>query len=115
MSDVNDFTVVDGLGSYDREANPQGLSVWELLPKEVSWSFLGRLYKFDSSDKLIPQRLIDGIGIALVVSPFNAEKNKALVVKPGGEVMWDVSARANALTKGGVQMYIMFRGGCVFL
>lgn len=45
MSDVTDFTVVDGLGSYNREANSQGLSVWELLPKEVSWSFLGCSYK----------------------------------------------------------------------
>src|SRR5690242_17186459 len=100
MSDVNDFTVVDGLGNYDREANPQGLSVWELLPKEVSWSFLGRLYKVESSDKLVPQLLTDGVGIAVVISPFNTEKNKALVIKPDGEVMWDVGACASALTKG---------------
>ncbi|MCK8669443.1 hypothetical protein M1M11_31660 [Pseudomonas azerbaijanoccidens] len=117
MSDVTDFTVVDGLGNYDREANPQGLSVWELLPKEVSWSFLGRSYKIESPDKLIPQLLIDGIGIAVVVSPFNAEKNKALVVKPDGEVMWDVSARASALTKGGVFSDVYYVSGrlCFFV
>ncbi|PVZ56488.1 hypothetical protein C9422_18315 [Pseudomonas sp. B1(2018)] len=117
MSDVSDFTVVDGLGNYDREANPQGLSVWELLPKEVSWSFWGRLYKIESAEKLIPQLLIGGTGIAVVVSPFNAEKNKALVVKPDGEVMWDVSALAGTMIKGGVFSDVYYVSGllCFFV
>ena len=117
MSDVSDFTVLDGLGNYDREANPQGLSAWKLLPKEVSWSFLGCLYKIESAEKLIPQLLIGVTGIAVVVSPFNAEKNKALVIKPDGEVMWDVSALASAMIKGGIFSDVYYVSGllCFFV
>lgn len=45
MGCIQDFMVIDNLGSYDRDANPQGLSVWELLPTGVSWSFWGARIK----------------------------------------------------------------------
>ncbi|WP_155292779.1 hypothetical protein [Pseudomonas fluorescens] len=114
MSNVTDFTVVDGLGNYDRKANPQGLSVWELLPREVSWSFFGRLYKIESSEKLIPLLLIGAAGIAVVISPFNDKKNKALVVKPDGELMWDVSARASNIVKGGIFSDVYYISGRLY-
>ena len=102
MGDIKNFTANDGLGHYDRESNPQGLSVFELLPKEVSWSFLGHFYKVQSQDKLIPLLLVGEIGVAIVFSPFNAGSNNAMVIKPDGGVMWDVGTCARAFIGGGI-------------
>lgn len=117
MSCIQDFTVIDNLGSYDRDANPQGLSVWELLPTGVSWSFLGRPYKIESFDKLIPKLLLGSVGIAVVISPFDLKENKALIIKPDGDVMWDVGAVAKSIVGRGIYSDVYYVSGqlCFFV
>lgn len=117
MSCIQDFTVIDNLESYDRDVNPQGLSVWELLPTGVSWSFLGRPYKIESFDKLIPKLLLGNLNIAVVISPFNIKENKALIVKPDGNVMWDVGVIAKSIVGGGIYSEVSYVSGqlCFFV
>jgi hypothetical protein len=117
MSSVSNFTVIDNLGSYDREANPQGLSVFELLPTGVSWSFLGRQYKIESHNKLIPKLLVGEAGIAVVISPFDIKENKALIIKPDGGVMWDVGAITKSVVGGGIFSDVYYVSGqlCFFV
>ena len=117
MSCIKDFAVIDDPGSYDREANSQDLSVWELLPNGVSWSFLGCSYKIESFDKLIPKLLPGGIGIAVVISPFNTKNNKALIINPDGSVMWDVSTVTKDLVGAGIFSDVYYVSGqlCFFV
>jgi len=117
MSVIESFSVIDNLGSYDRAANPQGLSVWELLPTGVAWSFLGYSYKIENPHKLIPKLLLDGIGIAVVIAPFNTKENKALIVKSDGDLMWDISAAAKAIVGQGVFSDVYYVAGqlCFFV
>ena len=117
MSVIENFSVIDNLGSYDRAANPHGLSVRELLPTGVSWSFLECSYKIKNPHKLIPKLLLDGIGIAVVIAPFDIHENKALIVKPGGDLMWDVRAAAKAIIGQGVFSDVRYVSGslCFFV
>jgi hypothetical protein len=63
---------------------------------------LGHPYKVESLDKLIPKLLLGSVGIAVVISPFNLKENKALIIKPDGDVMWDVGTIAKSIIGGGV-------------
>lgn len=102
MSVIENYSIIDTLGSYDRGANPEGLSVWDLLPTGVTWSFLGSSYKIENPQRLIPYLLLDSIGIAVVMAPFDIKENEALIIKPNGDLMWDVRAAAKGLIGSGI-------------
>ncbi|CNC62261.1 hypothetical protein [Yersinia similis] len=95
MSVINNFTIIDTLGSYDRKLNPQGLSVLELLPIGISWSYAGKKKEIYDNDKIIPLLLRDSSGIALIKSPFNKVNNKAYILNPDKTIKWDVKRNLN--------------------
>ena len=117
MSVIENYSVIDNPGSSDRGANSQGLSVWELLPTGVAWSFLGCPYKIETPQKLIPELLVDATGIAVVIAPFDIKENEALIIKPDGDLMWDVRAAAKAIIGQGIFSDVYYVSGqlCFFV
>ncbi|MCQ2998298.1 hypothetical protein NLO98_00825 [Pseudomonas syringae] len=117
MSVIENYSVIDNPGSSDRGANPQGLSVRELLPTGVAWSFLGCPYKIENPQKLIPELLVDATGIAVVIAPFDTKENEALIIKPDGDLMWDVRAAAKTVVGQGIFSDVYYVSGqlCFFV
>lgn len=117
MSVIENYLVIDNLGSYDRGANARGLSVWDLLPTGVVWSFVGCSHKIENPQKLIPKLLLGDIGIAVVIAPFHIKENEALIVKPDGDLMWDVRAAAKAIIGPGIFSDVYYVSGqlCFFV
>ncbi|MCQ2993653.1 hypothetical protein NLO95_05910 [Pseudomonas syringae] len=117
MSVIENYSVIYNPGSSDRGANPQGLSVRELLPTGVAWSFLGCPYKIENPQKLIPELLVDATGIAVVIAPFDIKGNEALIIKPDGDLMWDVRAAAKTVVGQGIFSDVYYVSGqlCFFV
>ncbi|MCD5980881.1 hypothetical protein [Pseudomonas quasicaspiana] len=117
MSVIENYSVIDNPGSSDRGANSQGLSVWELLPTGVAWSFLGCSHKIENPQKLIPELLVDATGIAVVIAPFDIKENEALIIKPDGDLMWDVRAAAKTMVGQGIFSDVYYVSGqlCFFV
>ncbi|WP_095100391.1 hypothetical protein [Pseudomonas sp. Irchel 3A5] len=114
MSVIENYSI---LGSHDRGANLHGLSFWELLPTGVAWSFLGCSHKIENPQKLIPELLVDGTGIAVVIAPFDIKENEALIIKPDGDLMWDVCAAAKSIIGQGIFSDVYYVSGqlCFFV
>jgi hypothetical protein len=91
---VRNFTLTDMLGDYDKAGNPSALSVFELLPHGVSWSYGGRRHEI-SHEKKVVAVLVDGKAIAIIQAPSqDIPGNKAYIVDGNARTIWDVSAMA---------------------
>ncbi|WP_217470246.1 hypothetical protein [Photorhabdus akhurstii] len=53
MNIISDFKVIDTLDDYDKKRNPQGLSVFELLPTGITWVYAGKRQEIYDDNKLI--------------------------------------------------------------
>lgn len=117
MDAVQDISVLDSLGNYDRENNPKGLTVQELLPRGVSWLSGGVRHKVEHADGLIATKLRAANGIALVLSPFNKALNDAMILNPDGTVMWDISNVAWRVAPGCIltDVYYVMDELCFFI
>jgi hypothetical protein len=117
MDTVQDFSVLDSLGNYDREDNPNGLTVQELLPRGISWLSGGMRHKVEHADGLIATKLSAANGIALVLSPFNKALNDAMILNPDGTVMWDVRNVAWGVAPGCIltDVYYVLDELCFFI
>lgn len=117
MDTVQDFSVLDSLGTYGRENNPNGLTVQELLPRGVSWLSGGVCHKVERADGLIATKLRASDGIALVLSPFNKALNDAMILNPDGTVIWNVRNIAWGVAPGCIltDVYYVLNELCFFI
>lgn len=114
MNTIEEFVVFEGLGNYDRENNPRGLTVQQLLPIGVSWLCGGMRHKVEHGDGLIATNLRTLNGIALVFSPFNKALNNAVILKPDGTAMWDVRHIAFKIAPGCIFTDVYYVDGELF-
>jgi hypothetical protein len=117
MDTVQNFSVLDSLGTYGRENNPNGLTVQELLPRGVSWLSGGVRHKVEHADGLIATKLRASDGIALVLSPFNKALNDAMILNPDGTVIWNVRNFAWGVAPGCIltDVYYVLNELCFFI
>lgn len=72
-------------------------------------------YKVEHADGLIATKLKSGIGIALVLSPFNSNMNDAMIVNPDGTVMWDIGKVACRVAPGCILTDYVMHELCFFV
>lgn len=92
MSDIQNYTTLDDLGSYDKALNPKRLSVLELLPTGVSWIHNGNKIEIHDSNKIVALLLSNGNEVALIKAPYDRDKNNAYIVDAEGKVKWDIKS-----------------------
>lgn len=90
MNTIVNFSVLDELGKYDKESNPNKLSVFDLLPTGVSWLYGTKKIEIRDDNKIIPLLLLGDTGVALVRAPFDKDKSQAYILNPAGDIMWNV-------------------------
>ncbi|OCG01099.1 hypothetical protein [Gilliamella sp. wkB112] len=69
----------------------QTKTVLDRLPLAVSWTFENKQYILESEDKIIATCLKNRKEIAIVIAPFNIQKNKAIIINEDKTIKWDVS------------------------
>lgn len=117
MNLIENYKVLDNLGSYDREGNPLDLTVKQLAPICVSWSYNGIDHKIESPFGLVATLLENRNGIAIVAAPYKKSSNKAEIINPDGSVMWDVSEIVKLGCTGGIfsDVYYVLGELCFFI
>ncbi|MFJ3456051.1 hypothetical protein ACIPMZ_03660 [Scandinavium goeteborgense] len=88
---IDNFRVTDNLAGYDKINNPQRLSVFDLLSRGVTWSYLNKQYEINDSKGVISLLLTGHNEIALIKAPFDMDANRAWIISADGTVKWDVS------------------------
>lgn len=83
----------------------QTKTVLDRLPLAVSWRFENKQYILESEDKIIATCLKNREEIAIVIAPFNIQKNKAIIISGDKTIKWDVS---NLLKKNKPISHIIF-------
>jgi hypothetical protein len=117
MAIVENYTLLDALGNYDRQNNPLRLSMEQLLPLGFSWTSGGKNYRVDSAQGVVSTLLKGDVGIALIMSPYNKIYNKAAILSPDAGIMWDVSYIAAKMIGDGIfsDVYYVLNELCFFI
>jgi hypothetical protein len=102
MASIHNYTILDDLGNYDKELNPNRLSVIELLPKGVSWLHNGKKIEIKDDNKIVPVLLLNGDEIALIKAPYDKDQNKAYIIDAEGNIKWDVKDIINKKTSDAI-------------
>ena len=92
---IDNFRVTDNLVGYDKKSNPQRLSVFDLLSRGVTWSYLNKQYEIKDDNGVIPLLLTNCNEIALIKAPFDKSTNRAWIISADSTLKWDISSIIN--------------------
>lgn len=106
MTSIHNYTILNDPGNYDKQLNPNRLSITELLPKGVSWLHNGKKIEIKDDNKIVPVLLLNGDEIALIKSPYDKNQNKAYIIDAEGNIKWDVKDIINK--KQAMLFFMMF-------
>jgi len=78
--------------SDDNKNIEEQLSIYDTLPKTVSWSYNNKIYKIDNEYKIIAMLLEKENLIAIIEAPFNKTFNKTYIIDGTGKEVMDISS-----------------------
>ena len=102
MTSIHNYIILDDPGNYDKELNPNRLSIIELSPKGISWLHNGKKVEVKDDNKIVPVLLLNGDEIALIKSPYDKDQNKAYIIDAEGNIKWDVKDIINKKTSDAI-------------
>lgn len=84
MDKIKEFSNSNKINSDDQ------MSIIDILPNTISWSYKGKIYKIENEDKVIAVLLENNNQIAVIEAPSNKTHNKAYIVDNTGQVIMNI-------------------------
>lgn len=92
MDKIKKFEYKVLFNSDDNKNIEEQLSIYDTLPKTVSWSYNNKIYKIDNEYKIIAMLLEKENLIAIIEAPFNKTFNKTYIIDGTGKEVMDISS-----------------------
>lgn len=97
-----------------KKNNPQRLSVFDLLSRGVTWSYLNKQYEIKDGNGVVSLLLTGCNEIALIKAPFDKDANRAWIISADSTVKWDVSSIIKKAYSDAVFYDVYYIGGELF-
>lgn len=92
MDKIRKFEYKVLFNSGDSKDIEEQLSVFDTLPKVVSWHYDNKIHKIDNEHKIIATLLEKENLIAIIEAPYDTVFNKAYIVDGTGKELMDISS-----------------------
>lgn len=92
MDKIKKFEYKVLFNSDDNKNIEEQLSIFDTLPKVVSWHYNNKNYKIDNEHKIIAMLLEKENLIAIIEAPYDTVFNKAYIIDGTGKKVMDISS-----------------------